>query len=109
VAEDEEAEMLMQEADPAEDCRLDNFKVNLEWNEQHGRALFIISLIIIAVILILTYFMYYQYNAAQELKTQLLAVKNAAAVRKSITYLSLFAYRIIARHPDFSYIPLLRQ
>ena len=47
--------------------------------------------------------MYCQYQTAIDLENKFELVKNMGIIRKSLTYLNLFAYRIIAQHPDRSY------
>ena len=43
------------------------------------------------------------YSRADDLQAKFTLLKNIGLVRKSLTYLNLYTYRIASRHPDFSY------
>ena len=77
--------------------------MKIEWKERHQKAICLISLVIVVVLVVLGVSMYCQYQTATDLENKFELVKNMGIIRKSLTYLNLFAYRIIAQHPDRSY------
>jgi hypothetical protein len=62
---------------------------------------------VLAGALLLAWSMYLQYMTASELNDRFKLTKDIGIIRKCLTFMSLFAFRIISNHPDPSYANLI--
>jgi flagellar basal body-associated protein FliL len=83
-------------------------KISSEYQDNKKSSLFIIIIIASLILLcLLSASIYFQFKANQELYKQFDLLKNVGLVRKTMTYLNLFAFNVAKTHNDPSYISLV--
>lgn len=83
-------------------------KISSEYQDNKKSSLFLIIIIVSLILLcLLSASIYFQFKANQELYKQFDLLKNVGLVRKSMTYLNLFAFNVAKLHSDPSYTSLV--